>query len=63
MNNPVLQRGGTRHPPAFRAAYCRCIVENPCAARGAVRDMWCDFSMLDTRFATFDRALAAIFNF
>ena len=33
MNNPVRKRGGTTHPSAFRAAYCRCIVENPCAAR------------------------------
>ena len=33
VNNPVRKRGDTTHLPAFRAAYCRCIVENPCAAR------------------------------
>jgi hypothetical protein len=33
VNNPVRKRGGSRHLSAFRAAYCRCILENPCAAR------------------------------
>ncbi|MDR0582116.1 MAG: hypothetical protein LBG31_04035 [Prevotellaceae bacterium] len=32
MNNLVRKRGG-KAARAFRAAHCRCIVENPCAAR------------------------------